>query len=170
MGSVVAKRRHSTPQLDPAMIKLTVVTVILVSIPLRLAHSEDVQPYELTSRGNIAASASEGYKNSIEACYHGSPGFPPHGHQFIACLKQQVSSESATLDAVVSGTISYLRSSPDKTSRFRQARRTWLQFRDGNCGFARAVAPRSDADEFFLDCVLRSTIDRRVELRSLVGD
>jgi hypothetical protein len=32
------------------------------------------------------------------------------------------------------------------------------------------VVPRSQVDEFFYDCLLKAVIDRRVELRSLVGD
>jgi uncharacterized protein YecT (DUF1311 family) len=153
------------------MKRLTAVALTIVLIPFRLAHSDEVPPpYQLTSRGNIAWQAAEHYKFAIESCYHGVAGSAPRGPQFLACLKQLVRSESATLDAAYSGTISYLKSSPDQTAKLRQAQRSWLQFQDTNCRFARAVAPRSDADEFFFDCVLRSTIDRHVELRSLVGD
>ena len=54
--------------------------------------------------------------------------------------------------------------------KLRGAQSAWTKFRDENCAFARAVAPKGDADEFFYDCLLRATVDRRVELRSLVGD
>jgi uncharacterized protein YecT (DUF1311 family) len=153
------------------MMKLTVMVIAIIFIPCQLAHSDEVlQPHEGTSRGVIASQAAEAYKQAIKSCYHSAPGSPLNGPQFLACLKQQVRSESATLDAIYSGTISYLKASPGQTARLRQAQRAWLQFQDANCGFASAVAPRSDADEFFFDCVLRSTIDRYVELRSLVGD
>jgi uncharacterized protein YecT (DUF1311 family) len=115
-----------------------------------LRAAEEPQPYELTSRGNIARSATEAYKSAIESCYRGTTGNQPHGPQFIACLQQQIRREAAELDAVYSGTISYLRSSPDQIARLRQAQRAWLQFQNENCAFARAAAPRGYADEFLL--------------------
>ena len=74
------------------------------------------------------------------------------------------------LDAVYRARISYLASSPDQASRLRTAQKAWLQFRDEDCEFIRFVAPRRSADESFYDCVLKTTIDRRVELRRSVGD
>jgi hypothetical protein len=38
-----------------------------------------------------------------------------------------------------------------------------------NCEFAKAVAGQV-GEEFYFDCVVRSTIERRVELLRLVGD
>jgi uncharacterized protein YecT (DUF1311 family) len=57
-----------------------------------------------------------------------------------------------------------------QASRLRTAQKAWLQFRDENCEFIRSVAPRRSADESFYDCLLKITIDRRVELRRSVGD
>ena len=149
---------------------ITVITAIML-LPCQMAYSANVpQPYELTPRGNIASQANDSCKQAIESCYHGVAGNAPHGQEFLACLKQLVRSEFATLDAVYNGTISYLKSSAAQTATLRQAQHAWLQFQAANCGFARVVAPRSSAEEFYLDCILRSTIDRRVELRSLVGD
>ena len=93
----------------------------------------------------------------------------PHGPKFIVCLKQLVRSESTALDAVYAGTAD-LKSSADQTAKLRQSQRAWSQFQDANCGFVRVVAPKDSVEEFYFDCVLRGTIDRRVELRSLVGD
>lgn len=73
------------------------------------------------------------------------------------------------LDAVYRARISYL-ASPDQASRLRTAQKAWLQFRDEDCEFIRSVAPRRSEDESFYDCVLKTTIDRRVELRRSVGD
>ena len=147
------------------------VVIAIILGQFRLAHAEELTPpSQLTSRGNIAWQATEDYKSAIESCYHGKPGFAPQGPQFLACLKQLVRSESASLDAVYSGTIAYSKSSPNQTAKLRQSQRAWLQFQDANCGFAKAVAPKDLAEEWFFDCVLKSTIDRRVELRSLVGD
>jgi uncharacterized protein YecT (DUF1311 family) len=65
--------------------------------------------------------------------------------------------------------MSYLQSMPSQADRLRQSQRSWLQFQTANCEFAKVVAGEN-ADSSYYDCVLRSTIDRRVELRSLVGD
>ena len=153
------------------MIKTAAMVIVIIMGQLQLAHSEEVPtPSQLTSRGNIAWQATEDYKSAIESCYHGKPGYMPQGPQFLACLKQLVRSESASLDAVYAGTIAYLKSSPSQTARLRQSQRSWLQFQDANCVFAKAVAAKDNLEEVYFDCVLRSTIDRRVELRSLVGD
>jgi uncharacterized protein YecT (DUF1311 family) len=145
--------------------------IVIILGKFQLVHAEELSPpSQLTSRGNIAWQATEDYKSAIESCYHGKPGFAPQGPQFLACLKQQVRSESASLNAAYSGTITYLKSPPDQTAKLRQSQRSWLQFQDSNCGFAKAVAARDNSEEFFFDCVLKGTIDRRVELRSLVGD
>jgi uncharacterized protein YecT (DUF1311 family) len=128
------------------------------------------EPYELTSRGSIAADVTEAYKSAIDACSLETAGNAPHGPTFVACLRQQIQKESAELEAVYSGTMSYLNSAPSKTARLRKAERAWLQFQDENCAFARDVAPPEYAQEVFYDCELRSTIERRLELRSLAGN
>src|ERR1700716_509681 len=92
------------------------------------------------------------------------------GPEVLDCLRLQVRREGETLAAVYRARISYLASSPDQASRLRAAQKAWLQFRDENCEFIRSVAPRRSADESFYDCVLKTTIDRRVELRRSVGD
>jgi uncharacterized protein YecT (DUF1311 family) len=127
-------------------------------------------PYELTSRGNIAHVATLAYKSAIESCYPETAGSAPRGPQFVACLKQRLRQEAASLDKAYAATVGLLRTSPNKISRLRQAQRAWQEFQSANCAFAQGVAPGSEAAEFLLDCQLRSTIDRRVELRSLVGD
>jgi uncharacterized protein YecT (DUF1311 family) len=149
------------------VIRNSCAIIASVLISSEAAYSgETIPSYQLTSRGNIADDA---YKNAIESCYPDDK-MPPHGSQFIACRKQQVRSESASLDAVYSGTIEYLKSSPSQTAKLRQSQRAWLLFQNKNCGFAKALGAKDIAEEFFFDCVLKSTIDRRVELRSLVGD
>jgi hypothetical protein len=72
------------------------------------AFGRDAQPYELTSRGGIGASVTEAYKAAIEACSRGPAGNAPHGSLFVACLRQQIQKESAELEAVYKGTLSYL--------------------------------------------------------------
>lgn len=153
------------------MLKTTAIVIAITMGQLQLARSQEAPPFsQLTSRGNIAWQTTEDYKRAIESCYHGKSGDMPQGTQFLTCLEQLVRSESASLDAVYSGTILYLKSSSSQTAKLRQSQQSWLQFQVANCGFAKAVAPKDNEDEFYFDCVLRSTIDRRVELRSLVGD
>jgi uncharacterized protein YecT (DUF1311 family) len=130
---------------------------------------EAPSPSQLTSRGNIAWQATEEYKQAIDACYGGKPGDAPRGPRFLSCLKQLLSSEAATLNAVYAGTLGYLKSSASQSGKLRQSQRDWLKFQVSNCSFTKAVSGPS-SDESYFDCMLRSTIDRRVELRSLVGD
>jgi uncharacterized protein YecT (DUF1311 family) len=155
------------------MIKLTPLAAVFVLVACRAGAAQEThvpQPYELTSRGVIAEAASEAYKQAIESCYSGRPGDSPHGPQFLACLRQQQRGESETLAGAYNGTAAFLKSSPDQSARLRTAQSAWMKFRDENCAFARSVAPKGEADQSFYDCLLRATIDRRVELRSLVGD
>ncbi len=150
---------------------LAATALVLAMIPLQPASGQEPTPaHQLTSRGVISFDAGQAYKEAIESCYHGTPGNKPSGPRFLACLKQQVRTQGAALDAAYKGTLASLGSSPKQAADLRAAQALWLQFRDANCAFARAVAPRAEADEFFNDCVLMSTIERRVELRSLVGD
>lgn len=147
-----------------------IVTAVFFSAHSHLLQAEEAPPpSQLTSRGNIAWQATEAYKDAIDTCYHGQPGNAPQGPKYLACLKQQLRKESASLDAVYAGTASALKSAPSRIAVLRQSQRAWLQFQESNCAFAKAVAGES-GEEFFVDCMLRSTIERRVELRSLVGD
>jgi uncharacterized protein YecT (DUF1311 family) len=155
------------------MMRLIALSAIISAVACQAARSEAEtvpQPYELTARGVISAAATEAYKQAIESCYGGKPGDAPQGPQFLACLKQQYRSESAALAAAYNGSVAALKSSSDRTARLRSSQNAWVKFRDDNCAFARSVAPREQAEESFYDCLLRTTIDRKAELRSLVGD
>lgn len=155
------------------MTKLIPMAAMLTLFACQTVRAQEIQvpqPYQLSSRGVISEAATEAYKQAIESCYEGKPGDAPHGPEFLACLKQQYRSESETLAGAYSATMSFLKSSSDRTAKVRNAQSAWTKFRDANCAFARAVAPQDQADEFYYDCLLRATIDRRVELRSLVGD
>lgn len=151
-------------------IRMTAFFILIACETTWAQESRAPQLSELTSRGVISAAAKEAYKQALESCADGAAGNAPHGPKFITCLKQQLRSESRTLAGAYRGTISFLKSSSDQTAKLRNAQNAWMKFRDENCAFARSVAPASEADEFFYDCLLRATIDRRVELRSLVGD
>jgi uncharacterized protein YecT (DUF1311 family) len=154
------------------MIKTTAIVAMLVLAACRAGWAEEgrpAQPSELTSRGVIASAAAEAYQQALEPC-DGEPGSAPQGPKFFACLKQQLRSEIETLTGAYAATRSFLKASPDQLTKLRNAQNAWSKFRDENCAFARAVAPKDDAEAFFYDCLLRATIDRRVELRSLVGD
>ena len=149
---------------------MTAIFTLIVCETTWAQESRAPQLYELTSRGVMSAAATEAYKQALVSCVDGVAGNAPQGPKFLACVKQQFRSESETLAGAYRGTISFLKSSSDQTARLRNAQNAWVKFRDENCAFARSVAPASEADEFFYDCLLRATIDRRVELRSLVGD
>ena len=94
------QRRHGRRVRRSAMIKRMAMAAMFISIACQSGRSEEnrvPQPSELTSRGVIAEAATEAYKQAIESCYQGTPGDAPHGPQFLACLKQQLRSESETL-------------------------------------------------------------------------
>ena len=155
------------------MIKPTAIAAFVILVTCKASWAEEnhvPQPYELTSRGVIAQAATEAYKEALEPCTEGTGGNAPQGPKFLACLKQQLHDESEKLTDAYNVTSSFLKSSADQTKKLRSAQGAWIKFRDENCGFARAVAPKGEAEEFFYDCLLRVTIERRVELRSLVGD
>jgi uncharacterized protein YecT (DUF1311 family) len=153
-----------------AMTKLVASAISIILFPCYSAQSQYNDPHELTSRGVISEDARETYRQVVEPCYHGVTGKSVHGPELLDCLTLQVRREGETLDAVYRARISYLASSPDQASRLRTAQKAWLQFRDENCEFIRSVAPGRSADESFYDCLLKITIDRRVELRRSVGD
>jgi uncharacterized protein YecT (DUF1311 family) len=145
--------------------------ITIATAQLQSAAAEEMPPpSQLTSRGAIAWQATEDYKAAIDSCYIGKPGAAPQGPHFRACLKRLIRREAASLEAAYSATMSSLQSIPSQTERLRQSQRSWLQFQTANCEFAKAISGNENADESYHDCVLRSTIDRRVELRSLVGD
>jgi uncharacterized protein YecT (DUF1311 family) len=84
-------------------------------------------------------------------------------------LKRQVRIEEAALYAVYNARIAYLVSYPELAATLRNAQTAWLHFRDANCAYIQAV-DQANAEESFQDCVLRSTVSRRLELRWSVGD
>jgi uncharacterized protein YecT (DUF1311 family) len=141
-------------------------TISVVLLPWRPAQSQD--PHERTARGVMTEQVRKVYSDSIEACYQ-EAGRAARGPAFLDCLKRQVRSEEAALDAVYNARIAYLGSLSELAATLRNAQTAWLHFRDANCAYIRAVE-RAHADESFQDCVLRSTVSRRVELRWSVGD
>jgi uncharacterized protein YecT (DUF1311 family) len=132
----------------------------------QLPSVRDTQPWELTSRGNISGQAREHYREAVEDCYRRRNDLP----QIVACLKQQLRTEDGALNSAYTSSRSILKSSPRDLIKLRDAQRAWLQFRDKNCEFAKLVAPKGHGDEFLYDCLLALTIERRTELRSLIGD
>lgn len=152
------------------LIPVAGIVALLAWAPARAQDNRVPEPSELTSRGVIAAAVGEAYRLAIESCYQGAPGNAPQGPQFLGCLKQQLASENDNLAGAVEAAASFLKSSPDRTAKLRNSQGAWTRFRDANCGFARAVAPADDAEAAYYDCLLRATVERRVELRSLIGD
>ena len=138
------------------------------SLPWHPAQSQEKDPSERTSRGIMTEQVRKLYGNAIEACYQ-EAGRVARGPAFLDCLKRQVRSEETALDSVYKARISYLGSFPELAATLQNAQTAWLHFRDANCAYIRAVE-RANADESFQDCVLRSTVSRRVELRWSVGD
>jgi len=134
------------------MARFTAYAAIVVGLLWQIPHVQGQystpQPYELTSQGNISVQANELYRTAIESCYRGQPGEAPHGPEFLACLKEQVRIKTTDLNAVYNGTLNYLRSSRDQTLLL-QSQKAWLQFRDSNCAFTRAIADESAKEEYF---------------------
>ena len=79
------------------MMRLMTMIASLILIACKASWAEESrvpQPYELTSRGVISEAATEAYKQALESCSEGAPGNAPQGLKFLACLKQQLRSES----------------------------------------------------------------------------
>jgi uncharacterized protein YecT (DUF1311 family) len=152
-----------------ARMVLVMVTISVPLLPWQSARSQEKDPHEMTAQGVISENVRKAYSDEIEACYR-EAGEVARGPAFLDCLKRQVRSEEAALDAVYSARISYLESSPELAAMLQNAQTAWLQFRDANCTYLRSVARAGHADESFQNCVLRTTIYRRVHLRWSVGD
>jgi uncharacterized protein YecT (DUF1311 family) len=146
---------------------ITICVMLLSSQP---ARSMERDPHEMTALGVISENVREIYAGEVEVCYK-EAGKASHGPKFLDCLQRQVRSQKDALDAVYDARMSYLGShSPELAASLQNAQATWLQFRDANCAFIRSIARASYADEAFQNCVLRTTIYRRVQLRWLIGD
>jgi uncharacterized protein YecT (DUF1311 family) len=150
------------------VVLLGVVVASTISVALLPWHPAHPDPPERTARGLITEHVRKAYSDVIEACYQEAGG-AARGPAFLDCLKRQVRSEEAALDAVYDARIAYLGSFPELAATLRNAQTAWLHFRDANCAYIQAVE-RANAEESFQDCVLRSTVSRRVELRWSVGD
>lgn len=158
-------RRQKTKLLPTIVMLAWLTSVTTVS-----AQSNLSDPFDLTIRGNIGSTSQENYRQSLKQCYDGKQGEAPSGQQLVLCLKKRVAEESTNLEAVYKGTVNYLRSEPAAIEALRQSEKAWLAFQKSNCRFDAATAPPGENEMHYLDCVLRSTIDRWTELRSLVGD
>jgi uncharacterized protein YecT (DUF1311 family) len=143
-------------------------TISVALLPWHPAQSQEKDPRERTARSIMTELVRKLYGNAIEACYQ-EAGRVARGPAFLDCLKRQVRSEETALDSVYKARISYLGSFPELAATLQNAQTAWLHFRDANCAYIRAVE-RANAHESFQDCVLRSTVSRRVELRWSVGD
>jgi uncharacterized protein YecT (DUF1311 family) len=145
------------------------VTICALLLSWQSARSQEMDPHEMTALGVISENVREIYAREVEVCYN-EAGKVARGPQFLGCLQRQVRSQQDALDAVYSARMSYLRSSPELAASLQNAQEAWLHFREANCGFVRSTARANYADEAFQNCVLRTTIYRRVNLRWLVGD
>jgi len=127
-------------------------------------------PHEMTAIGIISENVREIYAREVEVCY-ADAGKAARGPKFLDCLKRRVSVQEDALQTIYDARMSYLSSySPELAESLQKAQTAWLQFREANCGFFRSVAQASYADEALLNCVLRTTIYRKVNLRWLIGD
>ena len=123
----------------------------------------------MTSQGVVSERVRDMYAQEIEACYRES-GQIARGPQFLDCLKRHARSQEDALAAVFSARMSYLETSPELAATLQKAQTAWVQFRDANCAYLRSIARPSYADEAFQNCILRTTIYRRVHLHWSVGD
>jgi uncharacterized protein YecT (DUF1311 family) len=150
-----------------------IVTFILLFTPSWGWSQEATlpEPSDLTSQGNIALQARETYKNALNFCYHGTPGNMPHDAQFLACLKQQVRTHGSSLESAFKGAARAVSRYPGQRVVLSNSQSAWSKWRDTNCSFVKTMAPGPDyTEEFFYDCILRTTIDRETEIKSLIGD
>jgi uncharacterized protein YecT (DUF1311 family) len=109
------------------------------------------------------------HAREIDACYH-EAGQSARGPRFLDCIRRHARSQEDALAAVFDARMSYLQASPELAASLQNSQTTWVQFREANCAYIRAIAQPSYADEAFQNCLLRTTIYRRVHLRWSVGD
>ena len=146
------------------------MTVCVLMLSWQSARSGEKDPHEMTALGVIAENVREIYAREVEACYD-QAGKVARGPQFLNCLQRQARNQQDILEAVYSARMSYLRSNaPELAASLQSAQEAWLHFREANCGFVRATARANYADEAFQNCVLRTTLYRRINLHWLIGD
>jgi uncharacterized protein YecT (DUF1311 family) len=146
------------------------MTVCVLMLSCRSARSGEKDSHEMTALGVISENVREIYAREVEACYD-EAGKVARGPQFLNCLQRQARSQQDMLEAVYDARMSYLRSNaPELAASLQSAQEAWLHFREANCGFVRSSARANNADEAFQNCVLRTTIYRRINLRWLIGD
>ena len=147
-----------------------VITVCVVMLSWQSARSGEKDPHEITALGVISENIREIYAREVEACYD-EAGKVARGSQFLNCLQRQARSQQDILEAVYSARMSFLSSNdPELAASLKSSQEAWLHFREANCRFVRSSARANNADEAFQNCVLRTTIYRRVNLRWLIGD
>jgi uncharacterized protein YecT (DUF1311 family) len=146
------------------------MTICVLMLSWQTARSQERDPNEMTALGVISENVREIYGREVEVCYK-EAGKAARGPKFLNCLQRQVHSQKDALEAVYVARMSYLDSfSSELAASLQNAQAAWLQFRDASCAFVRSTARASYADEAFQNCVLRTTISRRVNLRWLIGD
>jgi uncharacterized protein YecT (DUF1311 family) len=146
------------------------MTVSVLVLSCQSARSGERDPHEITALGIISENVREIYAREVEACYD-EAGKVARGATFLNCLQRQTRSQQDILEAVYSARMSYLHSNaPELAASLQRAQEAWLHFREANCGFVRSSARANNADEAFQNCVLRTTIYRRINLRWLIGD
>jgi uncharacterized protein YecT (DUF1311 family) len=146
------------------------MTLCVLMLSSQSARSQEKDPHWMTALGVISEDVREIYAREVEACYH-EAGEAARGPKFLDCLQRHVRSQQDALEAIYDARMSYLGAqSAELAASLQNAQAAWLRFRDANCAFFRSTAQASYADEAFQNCVLRTTIYRRVNLRWLVGD
>ena len=123
----------------------------------------------MTSQGVVSERVRDMYAQEIEACYRES-GQIARGPQFLDCLKRHARSQEDALAAVLVPGCRTWRHLEKLAATLQKAQTAWVQFRDANCAYLRSIARPSYADEAFQNCILRTTIYRRVHLHWSVGD
>jgi uncharacterized protein YecT (DUF1311 family) len=146
------------------------MTICVLVLSWGSARSQEKDPHEMTALGVISENVREIYAREVEVCYN-EAGKVARGPKFLGCLQRQVRSQQDALEAIYGARMSYLGSySSELAASLQNAQEAWLHFREANCGFVRSTARANYADEAFQNCVLRTTIYRRVHLRWLIGD
>jgi uncharacterized protein YecT (DUF1311 family) len=152
------RRRYAAPAM---------MTACVIVSSSQSARSQEREAHEITALGVISENVREIYAREVDVCYNEAA----HGPQFLGCLQRQVRSQQDALEAVYNARMSYVGSySSELAASLQNAQEAWLHFREANCGFIRSAARTNYADEAFQNCVLRTTIYRRVNLHWLVGD
>jgi uncharacterized protein len=133
-----------------------------------LGSDSHPQSHQITS--SITSDGEAPYELAISDCSKGLPDNAHKGPEFMACMQVRIQIEEVTLAEIYKSTYEKFKKVPSRIFRLKTSERAWMQFRNANCAFARAIAGLYRGPEVFYACIMRITVDRQAELQRLADN